>query len=110
MKFIVVALAFGLFAMNSFAAEGYPQNQTGRTADDQGMTQRDTDMTRSIRERLMEDSSLSTNAQNIKIISENRKVILKGNVASAAERQKVESIAKGVAGQTPVVNNTVISK
>lgn len=110
MKIFVTAVAIVLFVSNTFAAEGYSQSQTGKTSDRQGMTQRDTDMSRTIRERLMDDSSLSTNAHNIKIISENRKVILKGNVASAEERRKVENIAKDVAGETPVVNNTVISK
>jgi len=110
MKILVPVLAVILFVINCFAAEGYWQTEKGKTSENQGMTQRDTDMTRTIRERLMDDSSLSMNAHNIKIISENNKVILKGDVASAAERQKVESIAKGVAGKTPVVNNTVISK
>ncbi|MFM6928452.1 MAG: BON domain-containing protein [Bdellovibrio sp.] len=110
MKILVTVLAVVLFVINCFAAEGYWQGQKGKTSDDQGMTQQDTDMTRTIREKLMDDSSLSSNAHNIKIISENSKVILKGNVASASERLKVESIAKGVAGKTPVINNTVISK
>ena len=110
MKILVTVLAVILFAINSFSAEPYSQSKKEKTSDDQGMTQWDTDMSRSIRERLMADSSLSINAHNIKIISENQKIVLKGNVASAAERNKVESIAKSVAGKTPVVNNTVISK
>lgn len=110
MKILVTVIVGILFISNTFAADSYLPNQTGKTSESQGMTQRDTDMSRTIRERIMDDSSLSTNAHNIKIISENDKVILKGNVASAAERRKVEVIAKGVAGKTPVVNNTVISK
>ncbi len=109
MKTLVAVIAMFLFVSNSFAAGGYSQSQE-KTSDSQGMTQRDTDMSRTIRERIMADSSLSINAKNIKIISKSGKVILKGDVASAAERNKVESIAKGVAGNTPVVNNTVITK
>jgi osmotically-inducible protein OsmY len=81
----------------------------GKTAEDQNMTQNDTAITRTIREKLTSDSSLSINAQNIKVISENGRVILKGPVASAEEKRKVESIAKGVAGKTAVINNTTVN-
>ncbi|MBO9666802.1 MAG: BON domain-containing protein [Bdellovibrio sp.] len=82
-----------------------------KTADQQAMSsQRDTDLTRMIREKIVADDSLSINAHNVKIITENGRVYLRGPVESKAERQQVERLAKGVAGKTQVVNETVISK
>jgi osmotically-inducible protein OsmY len=84
---------------------------TYKTADQQAMnTQRDTDLTRMIRQKIVADDSLSINAHNVKIITENGRVYLRGPVESSAERQQVERLAKGVAGKTQVVNETVISK
>jgi osmotically-inducible protein OsmY len=95
------------------ASEGTAtQGQSVQKADDQATTnQRATDITRMIREKIMADSSLSVKAQNIQIITDNNnRVILKGNVSSANEKKKVETIAKSVAGQTQVINNTVVTK
>ncbi|WP_413293549.1 BON domain-containing protein [Bdellovibrio sp. HCB185ZH] len=88
------------------------QGQTVKKADDQAMTtQRATDITRMIREKIVADDSLSVKAHNIQIITDsNKRVILKGNVSSADEKAKVERIAKGVAGDTQVINNTVVTK
>jgi len=105
MKIILVSCFVFLMAGSSFAENNSYQ---GKTADDQGMTQKDTDITRVIRRKITSDSSLSVNAQNIKIISENGRVVLKGSVASKAEKQKVGAIAKSVVGKTAVSNNTVI--
>ncbi|WP_374073485.1 BON domain-containing protein [Bdellovibrio bacteriovorus] len=106
MKYIVCVMAIALFSSNGFAVDSYP----GKTAEEQKMTIKDTEITRNIRQKIIEDRSLSVNAHNIKIISENGKVTLKGAVASSAEQQKVGEIAKSVAGKTPVVNETTISK
>lgn len=76
-------------------------NPTG-TAEEQDNNPRSIEITKSIRKALLADSSLSTYAHNVKIITVNSKVLLKGPVRSAAEKQKVESIAKKIAGNTPV--------
>lgn len=82
-----------------------------KTADDQATTtQKDTDITRLIRRKITESSDLSVNAQNIKIITENGRVVLKGSVESKAESMKVEKLAKSVAGSLPVINNTTVEK
>ncbi len=109
MKILVAVISIVLFMNNSYAAESYSQSK-GNSSDSQGMTQRDTDISRAIRERIMADSSLSINAQNIKIFSQDGKVTLRGDVASAAERSKVEGIAKSVAGKMSVINSTIITK
>lgn len=109
---IVSIIILSLSASAALAEGTGYQGQTVRKADDQAMTtQRATDLTRMIREKIVADDSLSVKAHNIQIITDNnRRVILKGNVNSASEKAKVESIAKSVAGDTQVINNTVITK
>jgi osmotically-inducible protein OsmY len=45
---------------------------------------------------------MSVNAQNVKIITQDGKVTLRGPVKSPEEKQKIESIASSVAGTDKV--------
>jgi hyperosmotically inducible protein len=74
------------------------------TADQQKENQPDRELTRKIRRSLMQDKSLSTNAHNVKIISENGLVVLKGPVNSAAEKQSVEAKVAEIAGADKVTS------
>jgi hyperosmotically inducible protein len=65
------------------------------TADQQKSNAADTKLTKTIRQSIMADKSLSSYAHNIKIISQNGAVTLKGPVKSDTERATV--IAKAVA-------------
>jgi len=65
------------------------------TADQQKSNAADMKMTRTIRRSIMADKSLSSYAHNIKIISQNGVVTLKGPVKSDAE--KTSLVAKAVA-------------
>ena len=56
----------------------------------------------------MDDKSLSSYAHNVKIISQNGKVTLKGPVRSADERQSIEQKATDVAGVGNVTNEITI--
>lgn len=87
-----------------------PGTDTAMTAENQGRTKSDMEMTRMIREKITANEELSIGAQNIKIITNKGRVTLKGTVANAAEKQEVEAIARGVAGQDSVINQTVISE
>ena len=51
-------------------------------------------MTRRIRRALVADDQLSADAKNIKVITVNGKVSLRGPVKSTQEAQEVERIAK----------------
>ena len=64
---------------------------------DQNENQKDIDLTANIRKRVV-DSKLSVNAQNVKIITQDGKVTLRGPVRSAEEKQQIEQIAGVVAG------------
>ena len=59
-------------------------------------------MTKEIRRALLKDKSLSTNAHNVKVISQNGMVMLKGPVNSDTEKQAVEAKAAEIAGADKV--------
>jgi|SRR5450755_727667 hyperosmotically inducible protein len=80
------------------------QNTEAPTADQQKMNPADRDLTRKIRMALHDDQSLSTYAHNIKIISQDGKVTLRGPVRSAEEKASIEAKAVAVAGDGNVVN------
>jgi len=75
------------------------------TADQQKENRSDRDLTKQIRRALVKDKSLSTYAHNVKIISRDGKVTLKGPVRSEDEKQAVEAKAIEVAGQGNVTND-----
>lgn len=68
------------------------------TADQQKENRTDRDLTQQIRRAIMQDKSLSTYAHNIKIISQNGTVTLKGPVRTDDEKQAIEAKANEVAG------------
>jgi hyperosmotically inducible periplasmic protein len=80
------------------------QNTNPPTADQQKMNPADRDLTKKIRATLHDDQSLSTYAHNIKIISQDGKVTLKGPVRSEDEKAAIEAKAVAVAGQGNVTN------
>lgn len=74
------------------------------TADDQGQSSTDIEMTRKIRQAIMDDDSLSTYAKNIKIITKDGMVTLKGPVRSLEERTSIEAKAAAIAGTGKITN------
>ena len=74
------------------------------TADQQKNNRSDRDITQQIRQSIMKDKSLSTYAHNIKIITENGQVTLKGPVRSEEEKKTVEAKATEVAGENKVTS------
>lgn len=74
------------------------------TADQQKENTSDRDMTANIRKALMDNESLSTYAHNVKIISRNGTVTLKGPVRSQEEKKMIEDKATEIAGAGKVKN------
>jgi osmotically-inducible protein OsmY len=73
------------------------------TPEDQGGSPADREVTQKIRKALVIDSSgYSTTAKNIKIITVNGKVTLRGPVKTDAEKTGIVAIAKGIAGDANV--------
>lgn len=79
------------------------------TAMDQSNDPKDIETSRKIREALTSDSSLSTYAQNVKIIVAGRKITLKGPVRSETERSKILKTANGFGRDYQVDNQLQIS-
>ncbi len=84
------------------------QRGSAKTPLDQNENQKDIDITASIRKQVM-DGNLSVNAQNVKIITQNGSVTLRGPVANAQEKDKIDMIARKVAGDTKVNNQIDIA-
>ena len=103
------------------AAEAqYPSDDTGRntrdsegttlTADKQSNSKSDVEITRQIRRSITKDGSLSTNAHNVKIITNGGVVTLRGPVASAEEKAIVGKKAEKINGVSKVDNQLEIAK
>ena len=80
------------------------RNKNEPTADQQKENRSDRDITQQIRQLIMKDKSLSTYAHNVKIITQNGQVTLKGPVRFADEKKTVEAKATEVAGENKVTS------
>ena len=69
-----------------------------QTSGDQSNSSADLKITQTIRQALMKDSELSTTAKNVKIITNNGQVTLRGPVKTAQEKAKIDQLAKSAAG------------
>jgi hypothetical protein len=94
-------------AIDTTATSAQPDN-TGKnvrdrsdatlTPGDQGGSDSDRDTTQRIRRALTSNDQLSTDAKNIKVITLNGKVTLRGPVNNSQEQQTIESIVKANGG------------
>jgi hyperosmotically inducible protein len=73
------------------------RNSAELTPMDQGGSASDRKITQQIRQDLMKDNSLSFTAKNVKVITINGKVTLRGPVKSEAERSAIEAAARRAA-------------
>ena len=80
------------------------RDKAAATADRQKMNPQDREMTKKIRAAIVADKSLSTYAHNIKIITQDGKVTLKGPVRSDEEKTAVMTKATGIAGDGNVTD------
>jgi osmotically-inducible protein OsmY len=85
------------------------KNQS-KTADDQANGKTDLDTTAQIRKSIMADKDLSTYAHNVKIITKNGTVTLKGPVKSEDEKQKVMSYASSVVSADKVTDKLTVKQ
>ena len=86
------------------------RNKSEPTADQQKNNKADLETTRQIRKALVADKSLSTYAHNVKVVTQNGKVTLKGPVRSDDEKKAVEAKAVEVAGAGNVTNQLAVAK
>ena len=105
-----------------FAAPSFAQDQSAppdnsaqnkhhqTTAEQQSSSATDRQLTAQIRKSLMADKSLSTYAHNVKIITMNGSVTLKGPVKSDQEKQQIGAKAAEAAGGADKVDNQLTVK
>ena len=79
------------------------------TPGDQGTSEGDIALTQKIRKQVVADDSLSTMAQNVKIITTDGVVTLRGPVKSQAEKQRIASAAEQIAGRGKVHDNLEVA-
>lgn len=99
--------------------QNYPADNTGRnvrdrsdtavTAGDQGNQQPDVKITQQVRRAIVKDKELSTDAHNVKIITRDGVVTLRGPVKDDGERAKIAAKAKHVTGVTRVENELEVA-
>jgi hyperosmotically inducible periplasmic protein len=80
------------------------RNEKTLTPPDQGGNVSDRELTAAIRRAIVQDDSLSTNAHNVKIVTVDSVVTLRGPVKSAAEKAAVASKAEKAQGVKRVDN------
>ena len=115
---LVVALAVAAWVPASRAAD-YPADNSGknvrdrqdnaRTPGDQSNSKSDMAITQEVRKAVVADKALSTNAHNVKIITKNGVVTLRGPVKSPEEKDTIAAKAKQVAGVKNVDNQLEIA-
>ena len=109
---VAAALVYGMFFANNSLANTalvVKDSTALNVKDSEGNTktpldqlkgsERDIETTRQIRQALMADESLSTNARNVKVITLKNKVTIRGAVNSSDELRRVVSVAKMTASK-----------
>lgn len=126
MKKIVLLFSLALLVLGGYAGTADPTERTpappaqtapdntGRnvrdrsgatlTPGDQSESQADRTLTQQIRKAVVADKSLSTMAKNIKIITVNGVVTLRGPVKNPHEKQTIEAKAQQIAGVNNIDN------
>jgi hyperosmotically inducible periplasmic protein len=85
------------------------RDEATKTPGDQAENEMDRGITQNVRKAITEDDSLSTDAKNVKIITADGKVTLRGPVKNEKEKSDIEQKAKQVAGVKNVDNQLEIA-
>ena len=75
-----------------------------QTSGDQSNSKDDVNTTAAIRRAVVKDNSLSATAKNVKIITANGTVTLRGPVKNDAEKTKIAELAQSAAGNAKIDN------
>jgi len=98
------------YAADNTRVNARDRNGSTLTPMDQGSSEADRKLTQQIRQAVVGDKSLSFTAKNVKIITINGKVTLRGSVKNDDERTKIAAAAKRIAGDAQVENYLEVSK
>lgn len=94
--------AYGAAPKSTTDTTKYDGSRT--TAVDQSNAQGDIDHVAAIRKAIVDEDSLSVSAKNVVVVTRAGQVTLRGTVATAAERTRIEEIARGVSATTAIDN------
>jgi hyperosmotically inducible protein len=105
----VSVFTLSAIAQDTAAADNTKKNERDRsgettTSGDQSNSQEDVKITAAIRRAVVGDHSLSATAKNVKIITANRLVTLRGPVKNDAEKAKIAELAQSAAGNAKINN------
>ena len=113
-QIILTLLCVSVFTLSAIAqdtpaADNTKKNERDRsgettTSGDQSNSQEDVKITAAIRRAVVRDNSLSTTAKNVKIITANGTVTLRGPVKNDAEKAKIAELAQSAAGNAKINN------
>jgi len=84
------------------------RNPNEATADKQQNNRSDRDITQQIRKSITADKSFSEYARNVKVITQNGQVTLKGPVRTEDEKSAIELKAKAIAGEGNVTSDLTV--
>ena len=117
---VLTALCLSAFALSAIAEDSpnatpTPADNSGRnvrdrsgdtkTSGDQSESSSDIKITAAIRRAVVADDSLSMTAKNVKIITADGVVTLRGPVKTAAEKATIAKLAAANAGDAKVMNH-----
>ena len=115
MKQIALSLLFAsAFTLSAIAEEKPDADNTAKnerdrsgetlTSGDQSNSPEDIKITAAIRRALVGDKSLSMTAKNVKIITVNGVVTLRGPVKNASEKAAISKLARSASGKAKIDN------
>jgi len=107
--FCLALFTFSARAQDTPAADNTSKNQRDRsgetrTSGDQSNSSEDVKITATIRRAIVKDHSLSSTAKNVKIITADGTVTLRGPVKNAAEQTQIAELAQSSAGNAKIDN------
>jgi hyperosmotically inducible protein len=107
--FCLSLFTLSALAQDTPAADNTTKNQRDRsgetrTSGDQSNSPEDVKITATIRRAVVKDHSLSGTAKNVKIITADGVVTLRGPVQNEAEKTKIAELAQSAAGNAKIDN------
>jgi hyperosmotically inducible protein len=105
----VCVFTLSALAQDTPAADNTSKNQRDRsgetrTSGDQSNSPEDVKITATIRRAIVKDHSLSASAKNVKIITADGTVTLRGPVQNEAEKTKIAELAQSAASNAKIDN------
>jgi osmotically-inducible protein OsmY len=85
------------------------RDDANKTPGDQAANEADRTITQNVRKALTNDDSLSTDGKNVKVITSDGNVTLRGPVKTGKEKSDIENKAKQIAGVKNVDNQLEVA-